>query len=230
MTSEAADQMARALAALANPVRLDILRELRTPRRLGEIRVTVDENGARRPISRQAVSQHIEKLAEVGAVVCVDGEGGGRAVYVVDQLKLFALSEEFRSIAALRPDEHRAVETLVVGPTPRQRSRPGSRLVLVRGLNEGRVFSLDSEPRAEGPWLIGRRRDADIPLDYDPFVSNENALIRRLASGALTVEDVNGSRNGTMLNSQPLASGQASALRHGDLIVIGRSALLYREG
>ncbi|HWH08930.1 MAG TPA: helix-turn-helix domain-containing protein, partial [Candidatus Thermoplasmatota archaeon] len=64
--------LATTLAALANPVRLAILRQLRTPRALGDIRVLSDEprgpGEPDRPLSRQAVRQHLDRLLDIGVV------------------------------------------------------------------------------------------------------------------------------------------------------------------
>lgn len=214
--------LATTLAALANPVRLAILRELRTPRALGEIRVLSDEEGAERPLSRQAVRQHLDRLLEVGAVGRM--ELGANHAYVVEHRKLFSASEDLRSLAALRPlDEPPTSNTETMGSNGMGSPRHGPRLVLVRGLGEGTIYPLDD---ARDAWTIGRRRELEIALDYDPFVSSENAIVRRAKDGGHTLEDT-GSRNGTLHNFNRVPHDAPVKLRHGDVIGVGHTTLLY---
>lgn len=215
------------LAALANPVRLALLRELRTPKTLGDIRVVSDEEPAtpERPLSRQAVRQHLDRLLEVGAVGRLDGERTTGGAYLVEHRKLFAAAEQLRSLAALRPlADPMADVTVVARPTGSGPVARGPRLVLVRGLGEGSVFPLT--PPAE-EWVVGRRRDLAVSLDYDPFVSSENSVLRRARDGAFTVEDVPGSRNGTLVNFARIQDGATARLRHGDIIGAGLSSLVF---
>lgn len=213
------------LAALANPVRLALLRELRAPKTLSDIRVASDEEGAERPLSRQAVRQHLDRLLEVGAVGRLEGERAAGSAYLVEHRKLFAAAEQLRSLAALRPvDDALADETVVARPTGAGPVSRGPRLVLVRGLGEGTVFPL-APPEEE--WIIGRRRELAVGLDYDPFVSSENTILRRARDGAFTVEDVPGSRNGTLVNFTRLREGASQKLKHGDVIGAGLSSLVF---
>src|SRR5687767_3964350 len=53
----------------------------------------------------------------------------------------------------------------------------GPCLVLVKGLDEGRTFALPPPKAGPKSWNIGRRRGAPVSLDFDPFVSTENAAI-----------------------------------------------------
>lgn len=211
--------LAATLAALANPTRIAILRELRTPRTLSDIRILHDEE--ERPLSRQAVRVHLERLLEVGVAGRLGAESSSPA-YLVEHRKLFGASEELRTLAALRPmgdpggDLTEMMTQAQDGSTPR-----GPRLVIVRGLAEGTVFSLDGRRDA---WVIGRRRDAEVSLDYDPFVSSDNAIVRR-AGGAHVIEDVAGSRNGTLVNFARIAA--PTRLKHGDVVGVGHSALVY---
>lgn len=210
------------LAALASPVRLAILRELRAPRTLSDIRVAAEDEEADRPLSRQAVRQHLDRLLEVGAVARIGPESASPA-YLIEHRKLFGASEELRNLAALRPLGDAGGDVTEMMTARREGNRPpGPRLVIVRGLGEGSVFKLDGKREA---WVIGRRREAEVPLDYDPFVSSENAIVRR-EKGAHTLQDLPGSRNGTLLNFARLGA-EPAPLRHGDVISVGHSSLVY---
>src|SRR5688500_13738108 len=73
---------------------------------------------------------------------------------------------------------------------------------------------------------IGRSSDCDIVLG-DPAASRRHALLH-VASEVL-VEDL-GSRNGTRLNGERLASGQSVAVRVRDSVQIGGAILLLQRG
>ncbi|HWH08571.1 MAG TPA: FHA domain-containing protein, partial [Candidatus Thermoplasmatota archaeon] len=142
--------------------------------------------------------------------------------YTLDHRRIFAAAESLRAFAALRPlDDPEGRTEAADAPDPRRTPR-GPRLALVRGLGEGTVHRLDEGAE----WLIGRRRDAHVPLDYDPFVSAENARVQKVGSD-FVLEDLPGSRNGTTLNFRRLEPGERAKLRHGDLVGVGHSALLF---
>ena len=72
-------------------------------------------------------------------------------------------------------------------------------------------------PLAEDADLVlGRDAEVEIPIDHDA-VSRRHARIRRRGD-QLTVEDL-GSRNGTLVNGQPITA--ARRLTAGDLIRVG---------
>ena len=104
----------------------------------------------------------------------------------------------------------------------------GPKLVLVHGVYEGKAFALSSETEQARGWLIGRRRDAPISLDYDPYVSTENAVVKRAGEG-FRIEDL-GSKNGTAINWEHLDERGTHQLRPGDVIGVGRSLLSYVPG
>jgi pSer/pThr/pTyr-binding forkhead associated (FHA) protein len=97
--------------------------------------------------------------------------------------------------------------------------------VLVKGLDEGRFFPLAASQRKQ--WTIGRRRGLEVPLDFDPFVSTENAMISS-EGGGFVIEDLPDSRNGTMVNFIALAKGERRVLKGADVIGVGRSLLVFR--
>ena len=221
---------AQALEALSSTSRLALLRQLRTPKVLAEIQVkTAGPGDTARNISRQAVREHLDRLMEIGVVIAREAERdyGPTVEYAVNHQMLFALSEEFRGLARLRPAAEPEGATLH-GKTP---AAPGEQrgpaLVMVKGLDEGKTFPLAPPLQGKGEWIIGRRRGVHVPLDYDPFVSSENTAVL-WEEGTHFLLDLPESRNGTLLNFQPLAKGLRRALRPGDVVGVGRSLLVFR--
>ena len=225
------DALSRSLNALAHPSRLALLRQLRTPKTLREIQLraqTNDEVG--RSISRQAVREHLDRLIAIGVVHAREAQRdyGETVEYSLNHQSLFAIAEEFRGLARLRPATEPVAATVERRAAPAEPARAdGPCLVLVKGLDEGRSFPLPSPATGRRQWAIGRRRGLDISLDFDPFVSTENALVV-WDGDRFVVQDLPDSRNGTTLNFQPLAKGETRELRLGDVIGVGRSLLLFR--
>lgn len=225
------DRLADHLSAIGYPVRLELLEILRYPRTLGEIRVApqrVRGGGPGRPAARQTVQHHLDKLVETGLLRVSKVERGGKVVpqYVVNVQKLYAMTEELRRLAtrpALSP-EMDATGTLSEKPTATPTEGP--RLVLAHGAYEGRSFSLDAKASSEGRWVIGRKRGLAVCLDYDPYVSLENAALT-LAEGGYLLTDLRTSKNGTSVNWVPLPRGGSRALRPGDMVGVGRSLLSF---
>jgi DNA-binding transcriptional ArsR family regulator len=226
------DRMATVMRALASPVRLRILRMLRDPLTLRQLRLQPHraEGGVRpaRPMTAANVRQHVAQLAAIGAVRARRIERDGRASdhYEVNRPHLFALTEELRSLAEL-PGGLAMDGTLPVPPSPGPPRPRGPHLVLVRGLGEGRSFPLGALAAGRAGWTIGRGREADVSLEYDGFVSAENSRIVP-EGGGFAVEDVPTSRNGTAVNWQPLPRGGRARLQAGDVVGVGRSLLLFR--
>lgn len=223
------------LKALAVANRLELLSLLRRPRVLGEIHLSPGTSqGAENPdraISRQAVKNHLDRLAELGLVRVTSARRDGRALqeFVVDQARVFAITEELRRLATfesevpLQPFATQDVED------PRDVAlEEGPVVVLVHGVHEGTVFPLrPSEAKPPRGWIIGRAHHAQICLDYDPFVSSENTEILRDASGFVLL-DLRTAKNGTLLNWRRLPVGGQARLRSGDVIGVGRSLLVFR--
>lgn len=231
-TREAAD-LSAALSALAFPARILILARLREPRLLSEIVVRADReepDGRERPLSRQTIKSHLDKLVEAGFVLLRDTDRDGRASheYVVNHPLLFAYSERFRELASLAPTIDPGVATVAGGGPGRGRTVAPPCLVLVKGLQEGRGYGLAPPPAGDREWVVGRRRGLDVVLDYDPFVSSENCVVA-WRGGRHLVSDAPGSRNGTTLNFEPIPAGAEVPLSHGDVIGVGRSLLLFRR-
>jgi pSer/pThr/pTyr-binding forkhead associated (FHA) protein len=73
--------------------------------------------------------------------------------------------------------------------------------------------------------VIGRGRSAHIPLDGNPIVSRQHAVIRAELDSHI-LEDLGGA-NGTYLNDALVTQAR---LRPGDRIVLGKHTLRYEQG
>jgi DNA-binding transcriptional ArsR family regulator len=227
-------QLAAALAALANPVRLALLRQLRRPHVLTEIRVRAVETSrgpgpADRTLARQSVREHLGKLLEIGAVEARDvkRESGPAVEYILNHQTLFSLAEEFRGLARLRPTAELGAQTLRGPPAAEAPLPAGPCLVLVHGLEEGKTYALTPPASGTRTWSIGRRRGVAVSLDFDPYVSAEHSAVV-WADGAHWLEDIPENRNGTLLNFRPMPRGGRHHLATGDLVGVGRSILMFR--
>ncbi len=225
-------QLAGFLDALAYPVRLELLDKLRFPKTLGEIEVQPHRPGTQgspdRSLARPTVLSHLEKLMQKGLVRTEQVEKAGRQVpqYAVDPSRLYALMEELRRLSVMfagrgRPSD--ATGTLAGGTEVD--AWEGPRLLLVHGVYEGKTFPLTDETAENGRWTIGRSRKLPIPLDYDPYVSSENAFITR-EKGSFRVTDLE-SKNGTTVNWEPLPPGGSRVLKPGDVLGVGWSRLSF---
>lgn len=231
LAADDATALSNALDALAHPTRIQLLARLRRPRLLSEIvvRREAGEEEAGPPLARQTVKTHLDKLVEAGFVLARETARDARATseYVVNHQLLFACAERFRDLARLSPSLDLRLATL-----PRERAGGGPPprpcLLLVKGLDEGRSFRLEPPASGAREWVVGRRRGVAVPLDYDPFVSAENALVE-WREGRFLLSDLEGSRNGTSLNFERLAPGAKAPLADGDVVGVGRSLLLFRR-
>lgn len=215
--------LAATFATLGSLPRLALLREIRVPKTLREIEIQGSRRDAERVVARQTVREHLERLERAGLALSRDAvrPGGPTREFLLNHQMFFSLAEEMRELARERGTAEPKVGTLAFDASGRP-TQPGPRLVLIKGADEERVFPLD---RGE-EWILGRSREAAISLDYDPFVSAQNSLIRR-AGRAFTIENIPTSRNGTRLNLQALQGATASPLAHGDVVHVGRSALVF---
>lgn len=225
------DALSRSLNALAHPSRLALLRQLRTPKTLREIQLrsqAADEAG--RSISRQAVREHLDRLIAIGVVHAREAhrDYGETTEYSLSHQALFAIAEEFRGLARLRPATEPVSATVERRPgSPEPAGTDGPCLVLVKGLDEGRCFALPPPGSGRRQWTIGRRRGLEVSLDFDPFVSTENAVVV-WEQGRYHVEDLPDSRNGTTLNFAVMSKGERRELKTSDVIGVGRSLLMFR--
>lgn len=229
-------RLAEYLKALGNPNRLEMLHALREPRSVREIELRPEAvregENPDRAISHQAVRDHLARLRAIGVLLVerVEREGGIVDEYVLNHQKLFAIVEELRLLGELRARvPPKGERTLGAQPGPQHAEERGPHFLLVRGQGEGRVFPLRKENlSADRGWLVGRKPGLAIALDYDPFVSAENAEVLQDGRG-FVLHDLPQSRNGTMVNFEPLPRGATARLRHGDIVSVGRTHLAFRE-
>lgn len=231
------ERLERFLKSLAYANRLELLSMLRIPRTLEEIHLSPGPakagESADRPISRQAVRGHLEQLEDAGLVRVRTGERPGRRAqheYVLDHAQLFAVVDELRKLSTLEA----SVRLDPMATQQLQESRgplweEGLKVVIVRGVQEGKAFSLRhgalKSPRG---WVIGRSPEAHVCLEYDPFVSMENSEIIKVGD-TYRLLDLRNARNGTFLNWKRLPVGGEAPLAGGDIVGVGRSLLLFRQ-
>jgi DNA-binding transcriptional ArsR family regulator len=231
MTQEPAPQrfadLAQRLETLASAPRLELLHALRTPMELNEIRIRGEAAEEGRPLSRQAIKKHLETLRAEGLVHQVDkNKPGPRGQqYALTHDRLFALVDDVRSLARIRPlfeAPQEPGETLQRRDDARAQLPDPPRLYVAYGRDDGVAFGLHQGDA----WKIGRGPGCAILLDYDPFLSAEHAVVERDGEG-FRVRDLR-SRNGTWVNATRLPSGGRAALATGDVLTVGRSALVLQ--
>lgn len=222
--------LADLLSAVANPTRLALLRQLRRPHTLGEIRILAGQPREglpdERTMARQGVRLHIDKLLEVGFLRSRTGWRSESEVeeFLVDHQRLFALVEEIRQLVSLRPIElDWSGETMRMGEASGPLLPAAPCLVLVHGLTEGKAFPLAG---ADG-WIIGRQAGLAVTLDHDPFVSSRHATIV-LHEGRFEIREHEGSKNGTAVNWRRVGEGRSVPLSDGDVVSVGKSLLVVR--
>lgn len=214
------EALAGDLKPLGNPTRLDLLHFLVRPHYLEEIATHLS-------MARQAAEKHVEQLVEIGVVRPQPGrrEHGPVTEYVLVPQRLFAIGEEFSKLGVLRAerpgdDLERTILTPEAAP-----SRPGpgtAHLAMVHGMRIGAVTPLSGKPS----WTIGRDKDRDVVLDYDPFASNRHAEIVREANAWHLVDTF--STNGTFLNWERVPRGGRVALAAGDVVGVGKTLLVFK--
>lgn len=230
MTPIPIEDLERILKGLGNANRLKLLVALQEPKGYVDIELTPSRDDSwgsqTRSISRQAVQGHIATLRELGIVKEVSVDEDREAKFLVDRPRLFRVVEELRQLATVQPTEDPGGETVDLDQAPAAPDIAGPHLVLVRGVEEGRAFRLGKDEG--GSWVIGRSREADVPLDYDPYVSSEHAVLMRREGGTF-VQDLPENKNGTFLNWKRMVEGGIAPLKSGDIIQVGMSLLVYRE-
>ena len=100
------DELANALDALSNPVRLAIARALREPRCLSEIGIAPAARSRAMSVrgnilSRQTVKEHLDRLAGAGIVVArrvQPGKGRTTTEYVLNPDSLVVISEAIQEL------------------------------------------------------------------------------------------------------------------------------------
>lgn len=217
-----APAMAAALRALGHPSRLALLGFLRRPRYAEEI-------ASHLRISREGARKHLQRLLDAGLVERRGGLREGTSVieYVVNGEGLFLLYDAFERWGSQHPGGPRsqAMPTVPVPTPPGRRAAIDPCLTVVHGFNVGLRVHLD--PRSDAPAVIGRERRCDLALRHDAFASGRHAEVAWTGRG-FRVRDLR-STNGTSLNWQPLPKGGQRDLRHGDIVGVGKTLLLFWE-
>lgn len=225
-------RLGKYLQVLAVPNRLDLLRKLQVPKTVNEIRLTSSrrrkDGSPDRPISRQAIQQHLAALGNLGLVEVRGAEREGRTVseYVVSHARLFVIVDELARIGAIRPV--RGGHSQTVGPMTMRAGADvglptGPGLVAANGPLSGTFFRFEGA----GPWIVGRASSAHVSLPYDPFISRENTRIVRRGDG-FRIEALAAASNGTRLNWRALPAGESAPVVAGDALGVGRSLLFAR--
>lgn len=223
--------LAEFLEALAYPVRLELLTHLRMPREVSELEITphkqTGDGSPDRPLARQTIQQHVDKLVASGFVREEQPEDAGARRYQVNSSKLYAVIEDLRELSTIYAGDGVDPEaTGTVDPMASPDEAEGPRLVLTHGVYEGKAFPLTDASRQEGGWAIGRSEDAPICLDYDPYVSTQNSFVQPREDG-FAIRDLPQSKNGTWINWQRLPEDEKRILEPGDAIGVGRSLLTF---
>lgn len=200
------------LRALASRCRLQLLLDLREPRRLKEIRLSSDRTWAwaqdSRTITRQAVRHHLKALEEVGAV---DAQRRlGEETFVVNPVGIRALLDDLESLASELPG-------------PQGRGREASLLTL-NGAKRGDVHPIEGV----NDWVVGVGPDAALHMAGDRTVADRHfAIVPTQAGHAL--RPLGGAAAPTYLNARPVTSGDATLVA-GDVIGAGDTVFLYQRG
>lgn len=208
-----------ALEALASPLRLALLRRLARPAFVADLIREID-------MTRQALKLHLDALEAAGLVEARSSRRGAlpATAYVASPTGLFAFKEGVGALAV-------PVDPALVGSFPtrdgqgptRLPPRSGPGLLLVHGDLPGRWFPLGGS----ASHVIGRDPRGGIALPYDPFASARHAHVQKGPRWQVT--DLH-SRNGTLLNFEGLMPGETRELRVGDVLTVGRSRLVFRDG
>lgn len=220
------------LRALAHGRRLELLHILQSPHALADIQITPGKGrGGERPdrlSSRQAIQRHIETLQEIGVVVASPAADGRSKEFVVDRQRVFQVLEELRRVGTITAGAFVSRDATVSAAGALERKmEAGPKLVLVHGFVEGKVFLLKrADLKGSGGWVIGRKPDAHVCLDYDPFVSLVNSEIV-LEGKQYQLRDLGISRNGTWVNWHRVGP-ESTVLRPGDVVGVGRSLLAFQ--
>ncbi len=215
------DELAALLAPLSNPVRLRVLRYLTKPHRMREI-------ASHLGTTRQAAKKHVDRLISIGLVdtITSGGNGGSGTEFVVNLQILFVIQTQFEKLGSLEMEEGLISKDHTMRQSMDRTGRllePGTSLFVVHGKEFGRRFNLDIPDQTR--WSIGRDKECEIPLVYDPWASTRHAQIHR-EGDRFVLTDL-GSTNGTRHNWTPLPRGEKRNLKHGDLIGLGQTKLMF---
>ncbi|MGB0653484.1 MAG: FHA domain-containing protein [Thermoplasmatota archaeon] len=224
VVEEAHETLAARIRPLGNAVRLGLLDLLVKP-------LYVEEVASKLMMSRPGARKHLDELVELGVVAKRMGkrESGAVVEYLLDRSRLYQLQVEFSELGSedLPPAPDEAPRTLLADAATESGEAGMMRqagLTVVRGLDPGHRFTVPVD--AETPLRIGRGSEADINLDYDPFVSTRHAQVR-LDHNGLHLRDMF-SKNGTEVNWQRLKEGDEVSLRRGDVVGVGKTLFVVQ--
>lgn len=212
--------LASAMEVLASEVRVRLLHRLGSP-------AFVPDLAKEFALTRQAIQKHLDALESAGLVLGTPSRRGALRAreYRAHPAGLFAFKESVLAIAVqMDPGALPPAPTLPAPMHESARGGSGTGLLLVHGDQQGRWFSL----AARGSSVLGRDARVEVSLAYDPFASQRHAMLRHSPTG-WTATDLR-STNGTRVNFRLLGSGETVPLRNGDLLTVGKSHLLFRDG
>jgi DNA-binding transcriptional ArsR family regulator len=227
----------RYLKILADPSRLKLLALLRVPRTVEEIQLAPHRPLAgqdrERPMTRQAVRNHLYQLSEANLVrVRLARRDSRRSLqeFVLDPCMLFGIAEDLRQIATL--ESHAGMdpsETLTLQDFQESLWEYGPKLVHLNGPHEGQAMPLDSTRLRDGRgWILGRAVQSQLCVEYDAYVHLEQAELVRDPQG-YSILDLRSAPNPTVINWHVLGRGESQRLRRGDVVQVGRSLLLFLD-
>jgi pSer/pThr/pTyr-binding forkhead associated (FHA) protein len=127
------------------------------------------------------------------------------------------------------PDTRAEARTAVLDALPRVSHRDRRHGVGTDRPAPGRYLEVDDGeerlllPLRPGTTHLGRSFAADVVLE-DQSVSRRHAIVHQRASGTRILDDR--SANGTFVNGRRVTEAQ---LRDGDVVVLGRVVLTYRD-
>ncbi|MDX1611748.1 MAG: helix-turn-helix domain-containing protein [Candidatus Thermoplasmatota archaeon] len=227
--------------ALGYPNRLQLLALLQEPRTLDEIDLSpvqqaMGQDGSRQ-LTRQGILYHLNQLVDLGIVDVAKTSDGPRIKnrYDLNRANVYGVAELLKDLALGRVEAGAARPE----PTPpvshdkglHPAEMPHPHMVLVHGLEVGRSFPLnplDLRGRERG-WVIGTSQMADIPLRYDPYLEGQAAEVLH-QEGSYEILDLRTSEVRTQVNWVPLERGATMRLEPGDVVGLGRSLLVFRNG
>lgn len=220
------DELESNLRVVGTSARMRMLHQLRSPKRVTDLRVPAKARGGEpgaRLMARQSVAEHLQQMVELGVVKRTEEDARD---YVVNAPRFYQIVEEFRRVGSVLARGQLDLDVTVVAPgaLPEARMPEGLRLVIVHGLLEGKSFPLEGPEGTE--WTIGRG-DSAVSLDYDPYVSMHNSTITAIEEG-LIVHDAD-SRNGTWVDWRRLDPGKAQVVKPGSVIGVGRSLMVVQK-
>ncbi|HWG91913.1 MAG TPA: FHA domain-containing protein [Candidatus Thermoplasmatota archaeon] len=208
------------LTVLANPTRLALIERLAKPAFVTDL---AQEMG----LTRQSLERHLQDLEAAGFVVGTPSwRGPLRATeYATDRTALFTFTERLGDLGKqMAPVGQSNNATLPSAPFAADPQRGHAGLLLVHGDTPGKWFSLQGKRLV----VIGRSQEVDVSVPYDAFSSSRHASLH-LANDGWRLTDLKAT-NPPSVNFRPLQAGESVLLRHGDLITVGRTQLLFRIG